>query len=182
MTSLYRRKGFFMKYTSSEAAKLLRKLNEEHTLLKEKEDATFTFHAAMGEDPEELRPEYNFLQTQRELDRLEENIRRLRHAINLFNLSTEVEGMTIDQVLVYLPQLQERKRKLGKMLGRLPRQRADVFHSYRGGTSIIDYVYANYNSDEVKAEYDLVSEAISRLQMGLDLANASGTLEVDLLP
>ena len=37
-------------------------------------------------------------------------------------------------------------------------------------------------SDEVKAEYDLVSEAISRLQMGLDLANASGTLEVDLLP
>ena len=45
-----------MKYTSAEAAKLLRKLNEEQAALKERESKTATFVAAVDEDVESARP------------------------------------------------------------------------------------------------------------------------------
>ena len=96
-----------MKYTSSEAAKLLRTLNEEYNNLKEKELQSYVFIAAVGEDLESIRPSYNYSEVQEQLDVLEQKIRIVKHAINEFNLKTIVPGfdMTIDQMLIYLPQL-----------------------------------------------------------------------------
>lgn len=48
-----------MKYTSSEANKLLRRLNEERDAVLVKEQKSSTFLAAMGEDPESVRPKYD---------------------------------------------------------------------------------------------------------------------------
>ena len=48
-----------MKYTSAEAAKLLRGLNEEEAALKEEIRKKSTFLAAMGEEPETVRPGFN---------------------------------------------------------------------------------------------------------------------------
>ena len=45
-----------MKYTSAEAAKLLRKLNDEHNNIRSKEDKTSTFIAAIEEDIDSVRP------------------------------------------------------------------------------------------------------------------------------
>ncbi len=45
-----------MIYTSAEAAKLLRSLNEKQTSLKQKERMSCTFIAAVGEDIESVRP------------------------------------------------------------------------------------------------------------------------------
>ena len=111
-----RKKGeIIMRYTSAQAAKLLRRLREEHQRLLAREAETQVFLAAVGEDVEALRPAYDYRAVQDKLAELEKQIRTIRHAMNLFNLNTVVEGMTIDELLVYLPQLGERKEKLGRM-------------------------------------------------------------------
>lgn len=164
--------------TSAEAAKLLRKLNEEleNVLLMEQQSREFS--AALGEDVEAVRPEYDYAGVQEQIERLEARIRQVKHAISAFNLAQEVPGfgMTIDQMLVYIPQLNRRKTKLAHMQQRLPKQRERV--SYGGGSQIIDYSYANYDLEAVRADYEETAEELSRAQTALDLVNTTAKLEV----
>ena len=171
-----------MQLTSAEAAKLMRQLNEEHRLLLNNEDNARVFLAATGEDIESLRPEYDYGAVQQELARIEEKIRKVKHAVNVFNSTTTVEGMTIDEILEYLPQLRDRKNKLSYMVGRMPKQRAvsSVLSRYSGQTPIIDYEYANYDIRKAEAEYRAVSEEIARLQTKLDAVNSTRTFELNI--
>lgn len=78
-----------MKYTSAQANKLLKKLNDEYSALLDKEQRSRDFRAAMGEDVESVRPAYDYAETQARLAELEGKIRALKHAINgreTFNL------------------------------------------------------------------------------------------------
>lgn len=168
-----------MKYTSSEANKLLRRLNEERSALLEKEEQSSTFLAAMGEDPESVRPEYDYQDTQKALEELDRKIRIVKHAINEFNLRCEVPGfcMTIDQMLIYIPQLTARKQKLAQMKGRLPKQR-DVRANYGRTVNIIDYSYANYEIKAAEKDYEAVADELSRAQTALDVLNNTETMEI----
>lgn len=171
--------GETIRVTSAEAAKLLRKLNEEldNVLLMEQQSREFS--AALGEDVESVRPVYDYGTVQKQIESLETRIRQVKHAISSFNLVQEVpgfEGMTIDQMLVYIPQLSRRKAKLSLMQQRLPKQRERV--GYGGGSQIIDYSYANYDLETVRADYEKVSEELSRAQTALDLVNTTAQLEI----
>ena len=99
-----------MNYTSAQANKLLKKLNDEYTALLDKETRSRDFRAAMGEDVESVRPVYDYAETQIRLAELEARIRKLKHAINIFNATQTVDSfdMTIDELLVYIPQLTKR--------------------------------------------------------------------------
>ena len=99
-----------MKYTSAEAAKLLRRLNEEHEALLELERQSASFVAAVSEDLESIRPAYDLVAVQGELAEIEAKVRKVKHALNVFNSTHTVPGfgMTIDQLLVYIPQLSQR--------------------------------------------------------------------------
>ena len=171
-----------MKYTSAQAAKLLRKLKDDHQLLLLEEINNRFFLAANGEDVESLRPDYDFDQTQKELAVLEEKIRKVKHAINLFNCRTAVEGKTIDEVLVYLPQLQERRNKLSTMIGRREKQRArnNAISRFSGQAFILDYEYTNYDIRKAGDMYRSVCDEIAALQTALDKANTTGEIEIDL--
>ena len=81
-----------MKYTSSEANKLLRRLNEERDAVLVKEQKSSTFLAAMGEDPESVRPKYDYTVVQNMVAELDQKIRTVKHAINQFNLTQIVPG------------------------------------------------------------------------------------------
>ncbi len=111
-----------MKYTSAQANKLLKKLNDEYDLLLAEEAESSTFLAAMGEDPESVRPEYDYIETQKSLEELGNRIIKLKHAINLFNTSHTLPGfeLTVDEALVYIPQLSKKVKKLAEMKARLP--------------------------------------------------------------
>ena len=136
-----------MKYTSAEAAKLLRSLNEEHDTLLLRENQSKSFVAALSEDPDSVRPEYDYEDVQKKLAETERRIRIVKHAINLFNVTHTVPGfdMTIDEVLVYIPQLSNRKNRLAQLAGVLPKTRERVAPQ----SSVIDYRYANYDVDVV---------------------------------
>ena len=60
-----------MKMTSAEANKLMRKLYEEHDAVWNAERSRRTFVAATVEDPDEVRPDYDYAETQKKLAELE---------------------------------------------------------------------------------------------------------------
>ena len=169
-----------MKYTSAEAAKLLRKLNEEQAALKDKETKSAVFVASLDEDVESVRPAYDYASTQARLAALEAKVRKVKHAINTFNLTTEVPelGMTVDQVLVYIPQLTERKRKLSQMAARLPKERANSAGG--AGKALVEYRYANYDLAAVEADLAAATDELSKAQTALDVVNNSVTFEITL--
>lgn len=167
-----------MKYTSAEANKLLRKLNDEKTSVMYREENGKEFLAAVGEDIESVRPKYDFTETQNAIAGIETKIRKLKHAINVFNSTTIIPefDMTIDEMLVYIPQLTAAKNKLARMKDKLPKVREQT----RVNSSILDYRYLNYDVKTVAAEYEKVTDTLSKAQNALDSVNMNQTLEVDL--
>ena len=168
-----------MKYTSAEAAKILRQLNEDYSSVLNMEAESCTFIAAVSEDIETVRPEYDFEETQKKLAEIEEKIRRVKHALNVFNTTHTVPGfdMTVDEMLVYIPQLTRKKNKLAGMKDRLPKVRQNS--NFR--TNIIDYSYANYDIKAAEAEYARAAETLARAQLALDTLNSTETMEIDIL-
>lgn len=167
-----------MRYTSAEANKLLKALELRRNTIKKKEEKAASFQAASNENIEELRPEYDFAKVQEELSSLNAKIREVKHAINVFNVSHTLpgyDGLTIDRALVYLPQLSEESRKLSVMASALPRERIESFRSM-----IVDYSIANYDIDEAEKAYEDVSERLTSLQLALDRANTTETMEIDV--
>ena len=87
-----------MKYTSAEASKLLRKLNDDIKAELQLESQSREFVAATTEVPDDVRPEYDYAAANAKIDALQASVRRLKHAINVFNAATVVPGFdfTID--------------------------------------------------------------------------------------
>jgi len=164
-----------MQYTSAQANKLLLQLREERENLLAAERASRQFVAATIEDPESVRPAYDYAEMQAAIAETERKIRVVKHAISGFNLTHEVCGMTVDQLLVYLPQLKERKAKLGSMAAQLPKTRAET-----GRMSIIEYTYTNYDPAAAQADYAAASRALDEAQLALDTLNTTATMEIEL--
>lgn len=167
-----------MKYTSAEAAKLLRQLNEERDNLLYAESQARTFVAATTEELDSVRPAYDYAAVGEALETVEKKIRRVKHAINVFNTTHKVPGfdMTIDEVLVYIPQLTQKKSKLSQMASVLPKTRERTL----GQSAVIDYRYANYDVEQAAADLKTVSALLANVQTALDVLNNTETMEIDL--
>lgn len=167
-----------MKVTSAQANKLLNKLRDDLAYITTKEAQSRVFNAAVGEDTEAVRPRYDYDKTQATIDELDAKVRKVKHAINVFNTTTIIpeQGITIDEALVLIPQLTRKKSKLNDMKSRLPRTRVNNFR----GSSIIDYEIVNYDISAVEEDYDAVVEQLSALQTALDLVNGTVTFELDI--
>ena len=167
-----------MKYTSAEANKLLKALETKRETLLRKEEKSSKFTISVGEDIEEVRPEYDFLGTQAEVAEVNAKIRAVKHAISVFNTTHTVPGfgdMTIDQALVYLPQLSGQVRKLRNMAIALPRERKELYRS-----NLVEYDIANYDPEEAAREFEAKQEELSSLQLALDAANTGETMEIEI--
>lgn len=168
-----------MKLTSAEAAKVLRRLNDDYDALLAREQASDVFVAAVSENVEDVRPEYDFAKSRAEEEELTNKIRKLKHAINVFNSTTVIPGwnITIDEMLVLIPQLNKRRSLLNVMKSRLPKERVEA--GFRSASNIIDYRYANYDIAEAQAAYDEASTKLANAQTALDLVNSTVTFEFD---
>lgn len=164
-----------MKITSAAANKMVRELNNQIDMLKIVEDQSEKYNCSVGENPDDVKPEYNFFDTQEKLWDLEDQVRKLKHAINVFNTSTYISkfNMTIDQILIWMPQLSQRITKLEKMASRIPKIRVNQY-----GSNIVDYQIINYDLKEIKNELDKHVKLLNDVQNELDIIN--NTKEFDI--
>lgn len=164
-------------FTPARAGKYLKALQEEkdRRILDEKNCCTYTLTVGEEADP----PEYDYEETRQGIADLDDAARAVRHALHVFN-ATEVLpecGMTIDEALILLAQLNAEKSRLGTMRSRQPKERVSGSF-YRNET--VEYCYANYDLDKVCEDYVTLSARISKIQLELDLCNHTKTFEVDL--
>lgn len=176
----YKKVGNKMKVNSALANKLLKKTVEEYESIKLKETQTKDFLATMNENPDSIRPSYNFTSVQNSIYNYEEKIRKIKHAINVFNTQTIIPSfnITVDEMLVLIPQLTKQKAKLLAMKSRLPKMREKQL-GY-GANSVIDYRYINYDLQQVEEEYDIISQKLSSAQIALDEVNATVEFTIDI--
>ena len=167
-----------MKLTSAEANKMIRALRDQHRLLLMQEENVVSFIAATTENIEEVRPSYSYEETAAKFDEIERKIRKIKHALNVFNATTVVDGfdMTIDEMLVFLPQTSERLRKLEDMLAKPEKSRAQN----TGRTSIIEYEYLNYDLQKVQQDYDALLDLKNRALTALDVVNNTVPFEAEI--
>lgn len=171
-----------MKYTvtSAEASKMLKKCLDERNIVLANERQCCVFNATLAEDVESVRPSYDYEVTQKVLEDFDKKIRIIKHALNCFN-STQIvaeTGMTIDQVLVYIPQLSAMRDRLYRMQDRLPKQRS--LADGVGSITVIDYCYTNYSVEKAKEDYIRVSDELRQIQTALDVVNTTVTMEIEL--
>lgn len=168
------------KMTSAQAAKELRRLNEMHDALLEREQKASVFTAAIQEDIELARPMYAYANVQTDLRIIEAKIVRLKHCINMFNTTHVIPDfdMTIDQLLVYIPQLTARKKKLERMASRLPKDRAGS--GFSRSSNFIEYTYCNYDPSDAKNDLEETAKELTAAQMMLDKVNSTVEFDVDI--
>ena len=139
--------------TSAQASKMLKRFKAEIDSLLTDDAKRRTFVVSVGEDVESVRPEYDYAAAQEKMNEIERKMRKLKHALNVFNSTTVIPefGITIDEMLVYIPQLTARVEKLRKMGERLPKERVTA-GSMSSRQNIVEYVYANYDIAAAKAD------------------------------
>lgn len=159
-----------MRYTSSEANKLLKKLKDELSYEKDYELCNSSYIRALEEKDEDVRPEYDIAESNKKIFELNEKIRKVKHKINEFNAKTVVpdtDGMTIDQVLIFMPQLHDMITRYSQM------SRAQKKSRVTGRTRFIEYTIANYDPADAKKLAEKYSDELSRLQSALDQVNTT---------
>lgn len=163
-----------MMYTSNEANKLLKQYKEELSRETFNEGQSCTYVLSIDEDERGNTPEYDFATTNDRVYALNGKIRKIKHAINVFNTTTEVDGfdMTIDELLVALPMWNSRLSTLKTMGNRLPKRRIS-------SSKFIEYEYVNYDTNEVKKSCDVLADIIRRAQTALDTINNTKKFEID---
>ena len=169
------------KMTSAYANKMLRKLSEDKEFYRRKEAEGCTYVAILEEEP--VIPEYDYVKTATCIEEIDEKIVKIKHAINLANLTNEIEvdgsRMTADQILIRMAQLNKRKSVLDMMRKMEPQSRVGTVN-YSTRRPVPEYRYINYDLDTVKADYDRIDAQLYQMQLALDKYNQTVEFEVEL--
>ncbi len=165
-------------FTSASANKQIRTYEEEkaHILSNEREVSTYV----LSIDEEDESPEYDYAAVRKQVAQLDDKVRTLRCALHAFNVATVLpeSGISIDEALVLMAQLNGERYRLASMRSILPKRRLSA--DYRRGNKVVEYEYANFDVEQAEADYQEVSERIRQLQMEIDFANQTIQFEVDL--
>lgn len=156
------------------ANKLVKQLQADKAAIQTKEIQNTSYSYLNGETPE--KPEYDFAETQATLRQYDDKIIKLKHAINVFNCTTQLDGldMTIDAALVRMAMLSAEKTKLQTMRTAPKKNRMTTM---RG---VSEFTELNYAIEDAQARYDEVSKELLAIQQALNIANLTKTFEIDI--
>ena len=150
--------------------------NVKNTRMLKKEEAESRTTYGINEEP--LPANYDFARMQQQMDALNQKIAVLRHAVNVFNTTTMLEGFgfTIDEALVRMAMLTKKKQRLAQM-----KQVPLLVRTSPGyGSNTPEMTCRNYDAEQVEQEYRRVSDQLTALQLTLDRANLLLEFEVEL--
>jgi len=166
-----------MKYTSASANKLVKLLEDKkmYLLQQERNDSTYI----LADDEKEEIPAYNFKETNDRIDEIDSKIRKLKHALNVFNSSTVLPvGITIDEALVEMAQLNNKLPRLDTMRNAKTKTRMSGYNA--GRRDVAEYQYLNYDSKDVETIHERDLRRVQQLQLALDKVNQTVEFEVDV--
>ena len=125
-------------------------------------------------------PEYDYAATRAAVDQIDDKVRRIRHAQHAFNATAEVpgEGMTVDEALVALAQMNAKLAVLARLRSAQAKKR--VGQGWGNTQGVIEYEYANYDVERAAADYAELFQCIADMQLNIDLVNQTQTFEVEL--
>lgn len=164
-----------MKLTIDAASKMIRTLNTELLRLATLENNNNQIDYLEGE--EKFVPEYDIEAHQAELDRINGNIQKIKHSINVFNCGYVLPdlGITIDVALVRMAVLNKRVGELNRMRNMPKKSRAT---SLRGEKA--QYTEPNFDTDVANKLYEQANNQLIEIQSALNLANITNEIEVEL--
>lgn len=169
------------KMTSAYANKLIKQLDDDKCYWRTKERESYVYTASNNEEP--VVPEYDYEAVSKTIAEIDEKVRRIKHAINLANVSNSIlvgtERMTIDAILVKMAQLNSRKSFLDLMRKQLPKTRVNS-GAFGTRNAVPEYQYINYDLDTVKADYEKINDEIMVMQIALDKYNQTYEFDVDI--
>ena len=168
-----------MKMTSAYANKMLKKLNEDKRYWLNKEQSGYLYTAA--ENEEAVIPDYDYEKVASEIAEIDAKICIIKHAINCTNVTSQIQvgeqQMSVDQILIKMAQLNNRKVVLDNMRKQEPKKRlAMAFFGQRKPAP--EYQYINYDLELVKKEYERIDGEIAAMQIALDKYNQTFEFEV----
>ncbi|MCR5684499.1 MAG: hypothetical protein K6G81_03640 [Lachnospiraceae bacterium] len=168
------------KMTSAYANKVIRKLNEDKEFWLNKEREGSTYVAAADEEP--VIPDYDYENVAKQIEELDARILKVKHAINVNNASNRIKvndmEMSIDEILVRMAQLSNRKAVLDIMRKRETKKRINSGYYTTRKTSP-EFEYINYDLETVKKEYERVDAEIAAMQIALDKYNQTFEFDVE---
>ena len=165
-------------FTSASAAKFIKRLENEKSRLVAIERENSTYVLAQGEESEP--PAYDYAAIVERVDELDDVIRGVRHALHAFNAHTLIpeEGITVDEALIQLAQMNGKLRRLEQLRSIEPKKR--LTGGYFGNKGMIEYKYANFDVKQALVDYEGLYRRIADLQLRLDLVNQTETFTVEM--
>ncbi len=168
------------KMTSAYANKILKRLQDDKSFWLSKERDGYVYVAAIDEEP--VIPEYDYNQISEEIENIDQKIVKIKHEINVINATSEIEigkeKLTVDQILITMAQLNNRRSMLDIMRKKQEKKRIDS-GMYSSRKSVPEYQYVNYNIDNVKKDYEIIDSKIASLQIALDKFNQTFEFEIE---
>lgn len=164
------------KMTSAAANKLLKKLNDDLQRKYAEDAECATYIEVVGQSP--VIPEYDFAKVHDEIRGLIDRITKIKHALNVFNSTTNIPGVgiTIDAALVRMSMLTKEKSRLDSMVVHNKKTIRQQFGRNSGNT---EYTVVNYDVDMVRARYEIINYELTELQLQLDVVNSTVLFDVE---
>ncbi len=157
----------------------MKKLMEDKAFWHQKEMEGSVYIAAIDEEP--VIPEYDYAKVAAEIGLIDEKVCIIKHAINLNNVNNKIQVgedlMTVDEILVRMAQLNNRKAFLDFLRKKEPTSRINA-GPYSSRKAVPEYQYINYDLELVKQEYEQIDAQIARMQIALDKYNQTFEFEV----
>lgn len=164
--------------TSDGVDKLIDKYNADIEELTDEINNRAVYTAAVTEDEKELAPAFDFCDTVKSIEILEDKVIKLKHARAMFNTTTEVyNGMTVDMCLTRMNMIMRQKGMYAKYAKKLPKERVN---SRLQATKEIEYVYTNYEISDAKRKYMALQDELLEIRKALNVVNSSKEFEVDI--
>lgn len=165
-----------MRLTIDAASKLIKTYMADLAKVEQAERNGMMVTYLDGED--KVIPEYSFVETQAEMNKINENIQRIKHQINVFNCSYVLPevGITIDTALIRMAVLNKRMGELDRMRGIPKKSRTSSYRSDKP-----EYSEPNFDVKLAKAEYERTRTKLLAIQGALNKANILNEIEVELV-
>ena len=166
-----------MKLCLKEIMKRIALLEQQKAEILSDEAQNCTTTYGLGE--EGLPAEYDFASARAAVKAVDNQVRYLRHQLNLANATVTVPefNMNIGECIVLMAQLGKEREVLEKMARRQPKARTSSRGYISDGRP--EWTETNYSQDECRNELKRVVESVTKLQLALDRTNLTHEIEVD---